>query len=40
MGKTRQTGNIVSDGLVSVDIANDQFRVGTAVNHLWFFWNY
>jgi hypothetical protein len=31
MGKTRETGNIVSDGLVSVDIANDQFKVGTGV---------
>ena len=31
MGKTRQTGNIVSDGLVSVDIDNDQFKVGTGV---------
>ena len=31
MGKTRQTGDIVSDGLVSVDIDNDQFKVGTGV---------
>ena len=31
MGKTRQTGNIVSDGLVSVDIDNDLFKVGTGV---------
>ena len=31
MGKSRQTANIVSDGLVSIDIDNDLFKVGTGV---------